>query len=206
MKWGIIIQARLTSTRFPGKINEYIGGYPLWWFSHRNARATGIETIIAMPLHQGDSLRDTTLLGVVYEGSEHDVGSRFYNCALEYGFTHMIRLTADCPLVDPNTIIEVRDEWLRTNHYAGRCNAPDGDDAEAFSFEELEEVFKAGPSEHVTTLMRKKHPPSVEEMPGVHYSVDTPEDLERVRKMVAKCGLFAGRDAYIAACKELMNA
>ena len=201
MKWGIIIQARLTSTRFPEKVNKEIDDEPIWKICHYAANATGIEVVLALPVGHDDGLsylEDE----LVYCGSEHDVGSRFYHCAKQHGFSHIIRLTADCPLVDPQTIIAVRDECLRTGHYAGRCNAPDGDDAEAFTFAELEETFMAGPSEHVTTLMRAKHPPSVPEMPGIKYSVDTPEDLERVRRLVAKCGLNAGRDAYITACRE----
>jgi spore coat polysaccharide biosynthesis protein SpsF (cytidylyltransferase family) len=166
------------------------------------AMASGCGRIVAAaPVGQQPKAQ---VLPELYYGSELDVASRFYHCARWHDFTHIIRLTADCPLVDPQTIIAVRDECLRTGHYAGRCNAPDGDDAEAFTFAELEEVFKSGPSEHVTTLMRAKHPPSVPEMPGVRYSVDTPEDLERVRKMVARVGLNAGREKYIAVCKELM--
>jgi len=203
MNWGIIIQARLTSTRFPGKIDECIGlDYSMARAVCRSAfRSNCGATVVALPV--GQMPKDIGVVSMHF-GSEHDVASRFYNCALYYEFTHIIRLTADCPLVDPQTIIAVRDECLRTGHYAGRCNAPDGDDVEAFTFAELEETFMAGPSEHVTTLMRKKHPPSVPEMPGIKYSIDTPEDLERVRKMVAKVGLNAGRDKYIQACKECM--
>ena len=201
MKWGIIIQARLTSTRFPNKIKEEIGGISMLLRCVAAAITANIGPIyVAMPVGQA-WLSDHWAVGV---GSEHDVASRFYHIAKYHGLTHVIRLTADCPLIDPNTIIAVRDECLRTGHYAGRCNAPDGDDAEAFTFAELEEVFMAGPSEHVTTLMRLEHPPSVPEMPGVKYSVDLPEDLERVRRMVAKVGLNAGREAYIKAAKECM--
>lgn len=201
MKWGIIIQARLTSTRFPNKIQDEIGGISMLQRCVAAAITANIGPIyVAMPVGQAW----VTANWATAVGSEHDVASRFYHVAKYHDLTHIIRLTADCPLVDPNTIIAVRDECLRKNHYAGRCNAPDGDDAEAFTFAELEEVFMAGESEHVTTLMRAKYPPSVPEMPGIKYSIDVPADLERVRKMVAKVGLNAGREAYIKACKECM--
>jgi len=203
MKWGIIIQARHGSTRFPNKIRERIEGASILRMMYDAAAASHCGYVVfAMPV--GDRAIADLVLCNEFFGSALDVASRFYNCALYHDFTHIIRLTADCPLVDPQTIIAVRDECLRTGHYAGRCNAPDGDDAEAFTFAELEETFMAGPLEHVTTLMRAKHPPSVPEMPGIKYSIDTPEDLERVRRMVAKVGLNAGREAYIKACKECM--
>ena len=198
MKWGIIIQARLTSTRFPNKINEKIGSWTMLEMCVNAAKKAYLgDVVVAAPLGQ-----DVSVLGPIHFGSEHDVASRFWHAAQYFRMTHIVRLTADCPLVDPKTILNVVDEWMENKHYAGRCNAPDGDDAEAFSIEELAEVCRIGPSEHVTTLMRAKYPPSVPEMQGVKYSVDTPGDLERVRAMVKKCGFNAGREAYINAAKE----
>jgi len=200
MKWGIIIQARLTSTRLPRKIYEMIGPWNMLEMCVNAGKKAFLgDVIVAAPLGQ-----EVSVLGPIHFGPEHDVASRFWHCAHAFNLTHIVRLTADCPLVDPKTILNVVDEWMENKHYAGRCNAPDGDDAEAFSIDELAEVCRTGPSEHVTTLMRARHPPSVPEMPGVKYSIDTPEDLELVRRMVAKVGLNAGRDAYIKAAKECM--
>lgn len=200
MKWGIIIQARLTSARFPGKIHEMIGSDTMVNMVVAAAKRAYLgDVVVAAPIGQ-----EVSALAPVSFGSENDVASRFWFCANRFGFTHIVRLTADCPLVDPWTILNVADEWMESRHYAGRCNAPDGDDAEAFSIDELAEVCRAGPSEHVTTRMREKHKPSATEMPGIKYSVDTPEDLERVRRMVKRVGVNAGRDAYIKSCKECM--
>ncbi len=202
MNTGIIIQARLTSQRFPKKILEPVGGSTvIGMVIDAACRADVGPVYLAMPIGQSiPAAAVSALPSAVYCGSEHDVGSRFYHCAKKYNLDLIIRLTGDCPLVDPQTIIEVHDNCLRAGHYVGRCDCPDGDDVEAFTFAELKDTFMAGPSEHVTTLMRERHSP-IQGIFPYKYSVDTPEDLERVRELVRLHGPHAGRDAYIAALR-----
>ncbi len=208
MKTGIIIQARLTSQRFPNKILEPIGDSTvIGMVIDAACRADIGQVYLAMPIGQGiPAAAVSALPSAVYCGSEHDVGSRFYHCAKKYNLDLIIRLTGDCPLVDPQTIIQVRDECLRNKGYAGRCDVPDGDDAEAFTFAELEAAFMAGPSEHVTTLMRERYIiPNPVSLRDVRYSVNTHEDLEMVRALVKTCGPQAGRTAYINACRDMQT-
>ncbi len=128
----------------------------------------------------------------VFRGSERDVLDRFYQTAKEARADVVMRLTGDCPLIDPKVIDEVADRFFeRGFDYASTpANYPEGLDTEIFSFAALERAWReaALPSEreHVT-LYIKNHPElfkideswrsGTADHASMHWSVDTPTDF-----------------------------
>ena len=109
-------------------------------------------------------------------GNEKDVLDRYYQCAKEHRADVVVRITADCPFIDPDVIDEALEYYFRTD-FGYVCFAPiDGLDTEVFSFELLEEAWKKAKDpydrEHVTPYMRKK----------TKLSIDTEQELRKARK------------------------
>jgi spore coat polysaccharide biosynthesis protein SpsF len=116
MRINAVIQARTGSTRLPGKVLEELGGHPVLEWVVRAARAaTQInEVVVATSTAAGDDtvadLADS--LGVlVVRGSEDDVLSRFVAALDAHPADAVVRLTADCPLLDPSLIDSVAGAW-----------------------------------------------------------------------------------------------
>lgn len=170
MKTKAIIQARTGSTRLPRKVLLTIMGKPVLEYVVERARGakTLDDVIIATTVDTDDSpIADIARkLGVdVYRGSENDVLDRFYQAARTFNLSHIVRITADCPLIDPGIIDAV------VNYYR-KCKAdycsnaleptfPDGEDVEVFSFNALSAAWQnarlQSEREHVTPYI-KKHP------------------------------------------------
>ncbi|HKU53446.1 MAG TPA: aminotransferase class III-fold pyridoxal phosphate-dependent enzyme, partial [Nitrospira sp.] len=142
-----IIQARLGSTRFPGKVLKDLAGKPvLAWVVEAAQRAQGVDLVIVATskLKQDDLIVkwcDRNRIQV-FRGSETDVLDRFYQCAKKYNATVVIRLTADCPFLDYNVISDVVNLRRMANaEYASNIDPPtypDGLDVECFNFSALE--------------------------------------------------------------------
>lgn len=203
MKTLAIIQARMGSTRFPDKVMRLIAGVPMIeLLLLRLAGASSIDQII---LATSKDPRNLTLvehvkkLGYpVYQGSENDVLDRYYQAALMYRPETVVRITGDCPLIDP----EVVDSVIAAFHEAGvdylSNNAipstyPDGLDTEVFTFSALErasrEARQVREREHVTPYISEsghfkignlKHS---EDCSRERWTVDEPEDFEVVTKV-----------------------
>jgi spore coat polysaccharide biosynthesis protein SpsF len=113
----------------------------------------------------------------LFIGDEQDVLKRYYDCADFFEADIVVRITSDCPLIDPK-IIDLSCEYFNQHDYQYVTFAPvDGLDVEVFSFELLKEAHENATSkedrEHVTPYMKRK----------TKISVDNAEDLERVRKI-----------------------
>jgi spore coat polysaccharide biosynthesis protein SpsF (cytidylyltransferase family) len=157
-------------------------------------------TIHRMPVH-------------LFRGHESDVLKRFSDAAswaFEQGrpTRSIVRITGDCPLVDPALIVEVVEYHQRHGiAYAGRTNDPDGTDVEAFTFDALmranEMTDNPRHREHVTTYMREcmngKILSSNCSTENIKYSVDTPADLERCAGLIHRLGVHAGWREYMEA-------
>src|SRR5262245_45866726 len=114
----VIIQARISSTRLPGKTLAPINGEPI--LSHLVRRAKLIphvaEVIVATTTNPADEriLRFADENGLrSYRGSENDVLDRFYQTARKYQVSAVVRVTPDCPLMDPSVAGLVVDEFVR---------------------------------------------------------------------------------------------
>jgi glutamate-1-semialdehyde 2,1-aminomutase len=168
MKTVAIIQARMGSTRFPNKVLRPINGRPMIeLLLARLAKARRIGQIL---LATSDDPRNQPLvdhvrrLGYeVFQGSENDVLDRYYQAAKPHQPDTVVRITGDCPLIDPELVDQVLAayEAQRVDYL---CNTlpptyPDGLDTEVFSFRALEQAAqsatKPAEREHVTPFIRE---------------------------------------------------
>ncbi|MGH9512487.1 MAG: aminotransferase class III-fold pyridoxal phosphate-dependent enzyme [Terriglobales bacterium] len=162
-----IVQARMNSTRLPGKSMAEISGRPmLWHVATRIRSAPSVDkVVVATTLNASDDpifafCRKERIS--CFRGSELDVLDRYYNAAKEHGADIVVRVTADCPLIDPSVVEKVINRFLEGNFdyvsNALRYTYPDGLDTEVFSFKALErarcETKKPADREHVTPYLR----------------------------------------------------
>ncbi|MEH7106772.1 glycosyltransferase family protein [Bacillus sp. JJ1764] len=166
MKIGAIIQARMGSTRLPGKVLKTVLNKPLLEYQiERVKRAHLLDEIIVATTTSGKDQPIVDLCGglsiPVFRGSEEDVLSRYLHAANEYSIDVIVRLTSDCPLIDPDIINRTIDLFLKGDFdYTANIvkrTYPRGLDVEVFSKETLTKMNKLAGSkwyrEHVTTYI-----------------------------------------------------
>ena len=161
-----IVQARMSSKRFPGKVLEPIGNQPMIIFQLKRLQKSKI--IDKLILATSDDFSDNKLANTVlnegfnlFRGSLKNVLFRFYKCALSEKADTIIRITGDCPLIDPNLISEIFFEfkskgydYLSNSKDDNNLSVPDGFDIELFKFSLLEKAIEnarlESELEHVT--------------------------------------------------------
>lgn len=219
-----IVQARLRSTRLPGKVLSPIGGAEmLRLVLERTAAARGVNMVVAA-IPEGDE-EDALAKAIdgwgfkVVRGDATDVLSRYAAAAETFGADVVVRVTGDCPLIDPRLVDAVVEELVAHPHLdyvALGLSFPDGENAEAFTRSALEravaEATRPSHREHVTLFIRD-HPELFRlrilehsrDLSAVRLSVDEKRDLDLVDKIVAELGSSAdvGFEAYAAAYEEL---
>ena len=205
-KIGVIIQARMSSVRFPGKSMALLAGKPvLEWVIERakNIRAGkkhDIEVIIAVPdtPESEPMLKLAETLGVSnFCGNELNVLNRYYRAAIFFGFEYIVRITGDCPFIDPKVSSEVLQLLLwRKLDYCSNVwptrTYPKGLDCEAFTMDTLEAAHNLsgviGDWEHVTPWMQrtkevlKANVCQKEDVSTKNWCVDYPEDIARLEQ------------------------
>ena len=163
-----IVQARMGSTRLPGKILKPLAGKPaLWHLVNRLNRARRVkEIIIATTTNPEDDVVVTFCEehGIKYfRGSENDVLDRYYQAAKLFGADPVIRITADCPVIDPVIVDEVIEGFFADNYdvYGLGGEFPDGLDCTIFAYWVLEDTWEkaqlSSEREHVGPYM-ENHP------------------------------------------------
>ncbi len=217
-KVAAIIQARMTSTRLPGKVLMNIEQKPmLWHIINRLKSSVKIDDIIlAIPdTKENDSLEIFSKKNNIdyFRGSEEDVLSRYYNSAKKYHAEVVVRITADCPLIDPEVVDMAIEKHLASGaDYTSNIlerTFPRGLDVEVFNSKALAKSYKEAKEsyqkEHVTPyiweLPEKFHLANIENPENfshMRWTVDEREDLEFVReiyKRLSKTGkIFLMRD------------
>ena len=198
-----IIQARMGSSRLPGKVLMPILGRPMLEMQiERIERCKKIDRIVVATSNNPEDQPITDLchrLGVdFFQGDQENVLDRFYQAAKLYSPDHTVRLTGDCPLADPALIDELVDFYMASEcDYASNAEEltlPDGLDAEIFSFSALEQAWKEAvlPShlEHVTPFIRSQPERFKKasyryhmDLSNLRWTVDEPEDMEFVRRV-----------------------
>lgn len=173
MKIGAIIQARMGSTRLPEKVMKNIEGKTVLEHVIERVRQSKLidDIIIATTLHDQDSVIESEALrcGVkAFRGSEDDVLSRYYYAAEENYVDIIVRITSDCPLIDPIVLDEIIGYYLEndfdivSNGGSDISNRtyPRGLDTEVFSFIALKNAFNNASEkyqrEHVTPYIYEK--------------------------------------------------
>lgn len=203
MKTLVIVQARMTSTRLPGKVLLPLIGVPmLARLVERLCRVQHADgTVIATTTNASDDpiAALCVQLGVLcHRGSEHDVLSRYANAARLHGADVVVRITSDCPLLDPALVDEVI-----TIYRGGGCDYvsnmlpptwPYGMAVEVFSAAALHEAHAEATQdserEHVTPFIywrperyRLRNVVSPQGLSHHRWTVDTPEDYELVQRL-----------------------
>lgn len=225
MKTAIIVQARMTSTRLPGKVLRPVLDRPLLQYVvERLARCSEADaTIVATTINDTDEPivalcreLDTS----VFRGSEEDVLSRYYHAAEEAGAETVVRITSDCPLIDPAVVDRVIGFFRsRFGQYDYVTNVltrtyPRGMDCEVFSFQALARAHREATAqpdrEHVTPFIYRQperfrlgNVPFDRDASKHRWTVDTPEDFELIRKFIE--ALYPTRPEFtLEDCLELI--
>lgn len=201
-----IIQARVGSTRLPAKALADIGGMSMLARvvrRVRRARSVGLVAV-ATTTEPADAaiVEECARLGApVTRGSQDDVLDRYYQAARAHAADAVVRVTSDCPLIDPGVIDEVVGAFLAERpDYASNVAArryPRGLDVEVFSFAALERAWREAGEPyqraHVTPylyqrpdLFRALSVPGAADHGGHRWTVDTPEDLAFARAVYAR--------------------
>ena len=189
-----IIQARMSSTRLPGKVLKELSGRPILYHIIQRIKSVKDidQVIIATSQKQSDDPieRFANAQSVsCFRGSENDVLERFFKATQVFGAGErdtMIRLTADNPFVDPG-VCEKLLSYFRENsfNYVTTDGYPLGVGAEIFSFCALKEAYinaqKPYEREHVTPYMYRPGQvfgklKSTEDYSNIRLTIDTPED------------------------------
>jgi len=216
VKVSAIIQARMGSSRLPGKVMAEIAGKPmLQRVVERVTRAERLDGIVvATSVNSADDPVEQLCKKVgtnCVRGSEQDVLDRYYQAALQHRVNCIVRLTADCPLADPHVIDRVIGAYIPGERdYVSNIDPPtfpDGLDTEVFSFSALERAWRDAklPSqrEHVTLYIRN-HPELFRlanvvneiDLSAMRWVVDEARDLEFVREVYRRLGsnIFSTED------------
>ena len=219
MKTVAIIQARMGSSRLPGKVLMKVGGREL--LSYMLERVAAAKNVSAPLVATTTDPKDDPIADFcdrnkipMFRGDENDVLDRYYRAAQTLNPDVVVRLTSDCPLIDPQIIDAVVEAHRAAgNDYTANTappvgTYPDGMDVEVFSFASLERAWKEAklPSEreHVTFylwktgLFKTSRVDLPESLSTFRLTVDYPEDLAVVTAVLdalhAKNPLFTMRD------------
>ena len=204
MKIVAIVQARMGSTRLPGKVLKKIVGIPA--IEILLARLSRSELINEICLATSHNVENDQLCNAiekigyrVIRGSETDVLARFWDAAEATSADTVVRITGDCPVVDPKLVDQVIEMYLNGHvDYVSNIDPPsfpDGLDVEVFSRQSLEAANLGAQSdfdrEHVTPFIRngnfkKLNLANVHDTSDMRLTLDEPDDLMLLQKVFEK--------------------
>jgi spore coat polysaccharide biosynthesis protein SpsF len=212
MKRVIIIQARMSSTRLPGKVLMDVSGRPM--LAQQLWRLKQCKMVDEIVIATTTNASDDPVVELAkqeqvpwFRGSEQDVLSRFVGAARQLQAEVIARVTGDCPLIDPTVIDRVITELVEHStecDYASnvlRRTFPRGLDVEAFFWDVLLRIDRLAQSqaarEHVSIVPRSERPDlflcrSVEDSQDnsdLRWTVDTATDLKVIRAFYTALGL-----------------
>jgi spore coat polysaccharide biosynthesis protein SpsF (cytidylyltransferase family) len=191
MKIGIIIQARLGSTRLPGKVLKTIGGRTILERVISRCLLTDLPVCVATP---DEAVADVAIASgaTAYVGIEHDVLGRIVGAAGELGVFGIVRVNADCPFIEPSEIQQIADHLpafdyvsfchpgRSENTVLGHVGAPEG--VRLSTLRELDQFCRRS-QEHVTHGIYSRLIPASQHYIALdrtdHRTIDTQEDLDR---------------------------
>ncbi len=206
MSIDCIIQARMRSTRLPGKVLKEINGKPIIFYVLDQVSKSKFinEIIVASTTNPNDKIlidKVNSMDYKVFSGSEDDVLDRYYQTARKFGSKIIVRVTSDCPLIDPEVIDKVIQVFQETNcDYCSNVlppTYPDGLDVEVFSFNALERAWSEAKlmseREHVTPHFWKnpnkfkiENVSNDEDLSYIRLTIDEKEDFILIEKVINK--------------------
>ncbi len=230
MKILAITQARVGSTRLPEKVLKTIGGKTLLRIHlERILKSEHISKLKVATTKEAGSEVIVTIaaaLGIEsFRGPADDVLARFYLCALSENPDYIVRLTADCPLIDPQEMDNVIDACVSGDYdYASNTlepTFPDGMDVEVFKFSALKKAYEEATlksdREHVApyiwrnssakggNLFRSTSVKSDKDFSKYRLTVDTQEDFDLIENVILHVGLDKGWLDYVSYLNENPN-
>lgn len=204
---GCIIQARMGSTRLPGKVMKIVDekNPSLYYTINQLKNSPNLNKIIVATtkLSEDDVIDDFCKnMGIeCYRGNTNNVLERYYFCSKEYGFEGIVRITADCPLIDPEIVDNVV-QVFKNGYFDYVSNVfpstfPDGLDTEVFTFKALETAWKnaklLSEKEHVTPYFKNnkknfkiKNVTNSKDLSHLRFTLDYEEDLQLIIKIIKK--------------------
>lgn len=215
-----IVQARMGSTRLPGKVMADLGGRPV--LAHVLDRASHIVDVDKVILAIPDTPADDALLVIgrdagvaVVRGDADDVLNRFHAAAHAHAATVVVRITADCPLLDPAVSSRVVRRFIQGDaDYVSNIHPPsypDGYDTEVLSMAALDAAWSEAADryerEHVTPFIwrrpdrfRLANVSADRDRSSWRLTIDTAEDLRTLREIWSRCGSHStiGLDEIVA--------
>jgi spore coat polysaccharide biosynthesis protein SpsF len=199
-----IIQARMGSSRLPGKVLRKVLGRELLSYQvERIRRCNQIDQVVIATTTKAidhpivEYCINNKIL--YYRGDEEDVLSRYYEAAVNYQADVIVRLTGDCPLLDPEIVDYMIAMYEKNpNHYVSNViqrTFPRGFDIEIIPFQLLKEINEQATSaydrEHVTTFLRNQSTifPTIDvtnerDLSNYRLTVDTFEDFQLIQKII----------------------
>jgi glutamate-1-semialdehyde 2,1-aminomutase len=202
MKVVALVQARMGSTRLPNKVMKPISGIPMIeLLLSRLSQAKEVSQIVvatSVDVRNQVLVNHVQKLGYACEqGSENDVLDRFLQAARKHQANVVVRITGDCPLVDPGLVDEVIQHFRAANvDYFSNINPatyPDGLDVEVFTAKALEqaslETSKFFDREHVTPYLRESGRFNIasmqysQDLSALRWTVDEPTDFAVIEKV-----------------------
>ena len=214
---GIIIQARMGSTRLPGKILKKINDRVL--LAHIIDRLSGLRNKVTVVVATSELERDNVVEQwcnehkvKCFRGDEENVLKRYYDCATIYSFNHVVRMTADNPFPDIEELDKLIDYHIRENNDFSEnfSQLPIGVGAEIFSFNTLADDMKNASQQHhfehvdeyiLENISQYKtgtlNVPEHKNHPDVRLTVDTEEDYKKACYIASNChsGLASTEEA-----------
>ena len=221
MKICIVTQARIGSTRFPQKVLKPILGTTLLGLHLQRLKKSKLadKLFVATTFENGvEQITDiATQYDVAYfQGSTSDVLERFYQTVKDYNPDYVVRVTSDCPLIDPQLVDAVIK--FTVDHDVDYCsngfveNFPDGQDVEVFKFSALEKAWQnatlLSEREHVTPYIRNNSDykggnlfiamnyPCESDFSKIRMTVDEPRDFELIEILLNNLGADSSWLAY----------
>jgi spore coat polysaccharide biosynthesis protein SpsF len=213
MRVVAIIQARMGSTRLPGKVLKDLGGETvLARVVKRTRRASLLDEVVvatsALPVDDAIARECEALQVACFRGDERDVLDRYYRAAMKFAAETIVRITSDCPLIDPELIdATIRSSFAEQADYA--CNSlvhtyPRGLDVEVFTADALARAWGAAKEEyqrmHVTPYLYEN--PELFKLVSIagevdhskhRWTLDTSEDWDLIQAIYKH---FGNRDSF----------
>lgn len=215
----LLLQARIGSSRLPGKVLRDLAGRPM--LEAQIGRLRQCRSVDRIVVATSESPSEQPIVELchrihvdVFRGSEQDVLSRFVGAAIKYEADVVVRCTGDCPLIDAGVVDRIVDELIARRQrcdYASNVlkrTFPRGLDAEALHMDTLLRIDRmatdAGEREHVTLLPRQRRDGAflchsvedAEDRSHLRWTVDTAEDLAWVSEFYRATGAVDGFPSY----------
>ncbi len=199
---GAIVQARMTSSRLPGKVLMAVRGKTM--IEYLFAQLQRIQKLDKIILATTINSEDDPLVEYAekhqiayFRGSEHDVLERYYKAATEYNLQHILRITGDCPLLDPAICDQIIDLYLKekADVVGTGLTFAEGEDCEIFSLSAIIEAHQKAKlkseREHVSLFLynRKDHYKVIEvqnetDDSQYRFTLDEPEDFQVIEAII----------------------